>query len=316
LIVSEIALGSWRTFGGGLDKEESSRCIQAAVDEGINLFDTANVYARGEAESIIGESLQHVSRTRYVLATKLFFPMSDTDYGLSRKQIFKQLDASLRRLRTDYIDLYQCHRYDSETPLEETMEALSEVVGQGKVRYIGFSEWPVEKVDAAMNLPGVERFVSSQPQYSLLWRQPERALFPMCRKYGISQIVWAPLAEGVLTGKYLPQTPPSTQTRAGHPYMGKQFQQEFLRDSILEAVQALKLLAHDHGLSLPQLALAWVLRNQYIASAITGATTPHQIVENVKASGIIIEPSLFKHAERIIEYGQERIGPDPCDSNI
>lgn len=304
MVVSEIALGSWRTFGGGLDKAQSCRCIHAALNQGINLLDTANVYAQGAAESIIGEALQDINRRDYVLATKLFFPMSDTDYGLSRKQIFKQLEASLRRLRTDYIDLYQCHRYDPETPLEETMEALTEVVRQGKVRYIGFSEWPVDKVHAAMNLPAVVHFVSSQPQYSLMWRHPETNLFPTCKKYGISQIVWAPLAEGVLTGKYLPQKQPSPQTRAGHPYMGKQFQREFLRDSALEAVQALKLLASHHGLTLSQFALAWVLREENVASAITGATTPDQVIENSKASGKVVELAAFEQAEHIIKQAQ------------
>jgi aryl-alcohol dehydrogenase-like predicted oxidoreductase len=201
--VSEISLGSWLTFGSGTPDERARTVVDAAFEEGVNLIDTANVYARGAAEEFLGEVLSGRARESYVLATKLFWPMSRTDRGLSRVQVHKQLDASLRRLRTEYVDLYQAHRYDWQTPLEETMEAFTEVVRAGKVRHVGFSEWPPERIHAALELsPPFVKFVSSQPQYSLLWREPEREVFPLCAANGISQIVWSPLAQGVLTGKY------------------------------------------------------------------------------------------------------------------
>jgi aryl-alcohol dehydrogenase-like predicted oxidoreductase len=204
LEVSEISLGSWLTYGVGVQRDSAAACVAKAFDLGINFIDTANVYGRGAAESVLGELLADRPRSSYILATKVYFPMSATDRGLSRSQIAKQIDASLKRLRTDFVDLYQCHRYDTETPLEETMEALTEVVRQGKARWIGFSEWSAPQIEAAAKLPGVERFVSSQPQYSLLWRRPEQAVIPLCATSGISQIVWSPLAQGVLTGKYAP----------------------------------------------------------------------------------------------------------------
>src|SRR5881392_1359668 len=204
LEISEISLGSWLTYGGGVEREQAEACVAKAFDLGINFIDTANVYARGAAETFLGETLQGRSRDSYVLATKLFFPMSDTDRGLSREQVEKQLDASLTRLRTDYVDLYQCHRYDEDTPLEETMEALTRAVDSGKTRYIGFSEWPAERIQAAAEMTGVAKFVSSQPQYSMLWREPEDEVIPLCAANGISQIVWSPLGQGVLSGKYDP----------------------------------------------------------------------------------------------------------------
>jgi aryl-alcohol dehydrogenase-like predicted oxidoreductase len=196
LHVSEIALGSWLTYGVGVDQREARACLRAAFDAGINFIDTANVYGRGAAESLLGDLLREHRRDDYILATKLYFPMSATDRGLSRAQVHKQIDASLRRLRTDHVDLYQCHRYDEDTPLEETMQALSEVVRAGKARYIGFSEWNAEQIQAARDIPGVERFVSSQPQYSMLWRKPEAEVIPLCRSLDIGQIVWSPLAQG------------------------------------------------------------------------------------------------------------------------
>src|SRR5919204_3673917 len=203
LDVSEIGLGSWLTYGGGVGREQAEACVEKAFEVEINFIDTANVYARGGAEEFLGEVLASRPRESYVLATKLFFPMSDRDRGLSREQVRKQIDASLERLRTEYVDLYQCHRYDWDTPLEETMEALTEVVRQGKARYLGFSEWPADRIQAALDLsPPYEKFVSSQPQYSLLHREPEEQIFPLCAANGISQIVWSPLAQGVLTGKY------------------------------------------------------------------------------------------------------------------
>jgi len=208
LTVSEIGLGSWLTYGGGVTRDAAAACIDRAFALGINFVDTANVYGRGAAEELLGELLEPRPRDSYVLATKLYFPMGDGDRGLSRAQVLKQVDASLRRLRTDYVDVYQCHRYDADTPLDETMAALTEVVRAGKVRYLGFSEWSAGQIAAAQALPDLEHFVSSQPQYSLLWRAPERAVIPLCVREGISQVVWSPLAQGVLTGKYRPGEPP------------------------------------------------------------------------------------------------------------
>jgi 1-deoxyxylulose-5-phosphate synthase len=232
LKVSEISLGSWLTYGGGVDKERARACVNRAFDLGVNLIDTANAYARGGAESFLGETLSSRSRDSYVLATKAYFPMSDADQGLSRAQIFKQIEASLERLRVEYVDLYQCHRYDPATPLKETMSALTEVVRQGKARYIGFSEWSPEQIAAAFALPDVDRFVSSQPQYSMLWRQVEERVIPLCREKQVSQIVWSPLAQGVLTGKYSPDAPPPAGSRASSDSMG-QFIKRWTEPNIL-----------------------------------------------------------------------------------
>jgi len=220
LQVSEIALGSWLTYGVGVDAENAARCIHRALDLGINFIDTANIYGRGAAESFLGAVLAGVPRDRYLIATKLFFPMTDSDRGLSRAQVEKQLDASLKRLRVDTIDLYQCHRADPDTPIEETMRALTDAVAAGKVRYLGFSEWPAAAIREALAVSGSAGFVASQPQYSLLWRQPEAEIIPLCRANGISQIVWSPLAQGVLTGKYRPDAPPPAGTRATSEAMG------------------------------------------------------------------------------------------------
>ena len=236
----------------------------------------------------------------YVLATKLYFPMTETDRGLSRAQIHKQLDASLKRLKTDYVDLYQCHRFDPETPLEETMQALTEVVRAGKARYVGFSEWPAAVAAEAIAMEGVVRFVSSQPQYSLLWRKPEKDIIPLCKANGISQIVWSPLAQGVLTGKYRPGETLAQGTRAASRAMGGFLQRSWLEPRVLEAVQRVKPIAKEAGLSLTQFALAWVLRIDNVASAIIGASRPAQVEENVRASGHHVEPSLFQEAERIL----------------
>lgn len=300
LEVSEIALGSWLTYGGGVEKSRALACIRAALDLGINLFDTANVYGRGDAESLLGEALAGVPRGSIVLATKLFFPMSRTDRGLSRAQVFKQLDASLARLRTDYVDLYQCHRYDAQTPLEETMQALTEVVRQGKVRYLGFSEWPAEKIGAALALGGVERFVSSQPQYSMLYRAPEREVIPLCRDNGIAQIVWSPLAQGVLSGKYLPGVAPPPQSRAASNSMGGFLPHEWLRAPVLDAIQRLKPVAEGAGMTLPQLALAWVLREPNVAAAIIGATDPEQVKENAAACGKALDAGVLERIDQIL----------------
>ncbi len=304
LIVSEIALGSWLTFSAGAQKDNAIACVHRALDRGITLLDTANVYGRGAAEQVLGEALAGIKRDSYVLATKLYFPMSSTDQGLSRAQIFKQLDASLARLRVSHVDLYQCHRYDADTPLEETMLALSEVVRAGKVRYIGFSEWPIDRVQAALAIPKAEKFVSSQPQYSLLHRSPERALIPLSSRSGISQIVWSPLAQGVLTGKYAPGRDVPSDSRAANDAISGFLNQAWLGPVMLEAVQALRPLAAQAGLTLAQFALAWVLRQPNVASAITGASRPQQVDENASASGHAVAPELFEQAERIIEGAQ------------
>lgn len=298
LTVSEISVGSWLTYGVGVERDGAAACIDRAFDLGINFIDTANVYGRGAAETVLGDILKDRPRDSYVLATKVFGQMSDTDKGLSRGQIMKQVDASLRRLRVDHVDLYQCHRYDPDTPLEETMAALTEVVQQGKARYLGFSEWSPEQIRAAFALGNVERFISSQPQYSLLWRHPEEEVIPLCAANGVSQIVWSPLAQGVLSGKYLPGAQPAAESRAA----GAQGQSmaSWMQPSILDAVQRLQPLARQVGCTLSQFALAWVLREPNVASAIVGASRPEQLAENAAASGLAIDPALFAQAEAIV----------------
>jgi 1-deoxyxylulose-5-phosphate synthase len=309
LEVSEISLGSWLTYGVGVEADRARACLDEAFDQGINFIDTANIYGRGAAESFLGEALHGRPRDGYILATKLYFPMTDTDRGLSRAQIEKQLDASLKRLRTDYVDLYQCHRYDWDTPLEETMEALTRAVESGKTRYIGFSEWPPDRIGSAIDLARERRltpFVSSQPQYSLLWRQPEKAVIPLCADNGISQIVWSPLGQGVLSGKYDPDKPPPKDSRAADAKMGG-WMEELMRPEVLRAAQQLKPIAEEAGLTLPQFALAWVLREPNVASAIVGASRPEQVRENAAASGVIVDTQLFVRAERIVDEALGRV---------
>lgn len=300
LQISEIGFGSWLTFTDPQRKQLAMSCIRRALDLGINFLDTANVYGRGAAETVLGEALTGVKRESYVLATKVFFPMSSADQGLSRAQIQKQLDASLKRLRVDYVDLYQCHRYDFDTPLEETMEALTRAVTSGKVRYIGFSEWPLERIEAALELKNVARFVSSQPQYSLLHRDPENGLLSLSAKFGISQVVWSPLAQGVLTGKYLPNSPSPANSRAADPSMGAFLNPAWLTPATLEAVQKVRQLAAKADLTLAQFALAWVLRQPNVSSAVVGASRPEQVNDNATASGANVDPSLFAEAERLL----------------
>jgi len=300
LHVSEISLGSWLTYGVGVEKEKAIACVNAAFDLGINFIDTANVYGRGAAETVLGEALAGRKRDSYILGTKVFAPMSDTDRGLSRAQIEKQLDASLKRLRMDYVDLYQCHRYDVDTPLDETMEALTRAVQSGKVRWLGFSEWPPQRIADAFALPNVARFVSSQPQYSLLWRRPEQKVIPYCAANGVSQIVWSPLAQGVLSGKYTPNAPPPPDSRAASDNMGQSIA-NWVRPDVLIAVEQMKPLAAEAGCSLAQFALAWVLREPNVASAIVGASRPEQLQENAAASGLTIDPALFARAEAIAD---------------
>ncbi len=296
LTVSEIGLGSWLTYSGGVSREQAVACVDRAFDVGITFIDTANVYGRGAAEELLGDVLSSRPRDSYVLATKVHGAMSSTDRGLSREQIHKQIDASLRRLRTDFVDLYQCHRYDPDTPLEETMEALTEVVRAGKARYLGFSEWTPDQIRAALALPDVERFVSSQPEYSLLQRRIEQEVIPLCEAEGISQVVWSPLGQGALTGKYKPGEAPPADSRAASSSMGS-FVGRFLRDDVLEAVQRLGVIAERLGLTTAQLALAWVLRQPNVASAIVGASRPEQVEQNAAASGVDLDEATLEEIE-------------------
>jgi len=304
LEVSEISLGSWLTYGGGVGDDQARACVDAAFEVGINFIDTANVYATGRAEEFLGDALSGRPRDSYVLATKLYFPMDDSgeNQGLSASQVRKQIDDSLRRLRTDHVDLYQCHRYDRETPLEETMEALSEVVRQGKARYIGFSEWTAPQIQASLDLSrqrGLEKFASSQPQYSMLWREPEREVIPLCERNGISQIVWSPLGQGALTGKYTPGAPPPEGSRATSAHMGR-LMGRLLRDDVLELVQRLVPVAERLGITMAQLALAWVLRLDNVASAIVGATRPEQVRDNAAASGVELDAATLAEIDDIL----------------
>ncbi len=303
LHVSEISLGSWLTYAGGVERQRAEACVRRAFDVGINFFDTANIYGYGAAESFLGEVLQSVDRSSYILATKLFFPMTPTDRGLSAIQIHKQIDTSLQRLRTDYVDLYQCHRYDVNTPLEETMEALTEVVRQGKARYIGFSEWTPAQIQAALDLSGVERFVSSQPQYSMLWQKPAAEVFSLCATNGIGQIVWSPLAQGVLTGKYQPGQPPPEDSRAASQSMNIFMGTNGLKlrdDRVLAAVERLRPIAEAAGLTMAHLALAWVLREPCVSSAIIGASQPEQVADNAAVSGVRLGDDVLVAIDQVL----------------
>jgi aryl-alcohol dehydrogenase-like predicted oxidoreductase len=301
LEVSEVSLGSWLTFAGGVGLEQTRACTDAAFEAGINFFDTANVYGRGAAESAWGEILAGRPRDSYVVATKVWGQMSDdpADRGLSAAQIGKQIDASLARLRTDHVDLYQAHRFDPDVPIEETIEAFQQVVASGKARCLGFSEWTTEQLQAAIDLAGPELFVSSQPQYSMLWRAPEAELFPLCAANSISQIVWSPLAQGVLTGKYRPGQAPPPDSRAANSDMNVAMDR-LLDDAVLEAVERLRPIADAAGLSMAELALAWVLRRPELASAIVGASRPEQVHANAEASGIQLTPDTLAAIEEAL----------------
>jgi aryl-alcohol dehydrogenase-like predicted oxidoreductase len=294
LEVSEVSLGSWLTYSGGVEAEQTRACTDAAFEAGINFFDTANVYGRGAAEEAWGEILSGRPRDSYVLATKVNGQMSDDpdDRGLSAAQIAKQIDASLRRLRTDYVDLYQAHRFDVDVPIEETIEALQKVVVEGKARYLGFSEWTTEQIRAAIEIGGPDLFVSSQPQYSMLWQAPEAELFDLCRENEISHIVWSPLAQGVLSGKYRPGAEPPADSRAASEEMSYAMHL-VMNDATLEAVERLRPIADSAGLSLPEMALAWVLRRPELASAIVGASRPEQVHANAAASGIVLSADVL-----------------------
>jgi aryl-alcohol dehydrogenase-like predicted oxidoreductase len=298
--VSEISLGSWLTYGAGVEREQTEACTRAAIEAGINFFDTSNIYGVGAAETAWGETLEPYPRDSYVLATKVFFPMSETDHGLSREQIHKQLDASLARLRTDYVDLYQCHRPDPGTPIEETMEALTEVREAGKVREIGFSEWTIEQIEAGLGVPGAAKWVSSQPQYNMIWRAPEAELIPFCAEHGISQIVWSPLAQGVLAGKYRPGEAPPSDSRAASDEMSISISR-YMDAEVLEAVQRLAPIAEGAGLSMVEMALAWVLREPNVASAITGASRPEQVHSNARASGVSLSADVLQAIDDALE---------------
>jgi aryl-alcohol dehydrogenase-like predicted oxidoreductase len=307
LEVSELSFGTWLTVAGGIGREQATRCIHAAVEHGITLFDTANQYGAGEAERALGEALRAFPRDRYQIATKLYFPVGDEpDKGLSAAQIQKQLDRSLERLGVDTIDLYQCHRFDKETPLEETMEALDRAVRSGKVRAIGFSEWTGEQIEAAAAIAGASggtAFSSSQPQYSMLWRKPEGKVFPACARHGIGNLAFSPLAHGVLTGKYKPGEPPPPGSRAASEEMnvfmetaGRHFRSDFL----LRAVEQLKPLAADLGLTMAQMALSWVLRRPEVSSAIIGASRPEQVADNVRAVGVKLPAEALEAIDRAV----------------
>lgn len=309
LEVSELSFGTWLTVAGGVAREQAIRCIHAALDCGITLFDTANQYGAGEAERVLGEALRGVPRDRYLIATKLYFPVGDEpDRGLSAAQIEKQLNLSLQRLGVDAIDLYQCHRYDRETPLEETMAALDRAVRAGKARAIGFSEWTAEQIDAAAQIAGASglaSFCTSQPQYSMLWRKPEGKVFAACARNGIGNLAFSPLAHGVLTGKYAPGAPPPAGSRAASEQMntfmetaGRHYRSDFL----LEAVARLKPIAADLGLTMAQMALAWVLRRPEISSAIIGASRPEQVEANAQAAGVKLPAQALARIDEAIGW--------------
>jgi len=307
LHVAELSFGTWLTVAGGIAREQAIRCIHAALDHGITLFDTANQYGAGEAERVLGEALRSHPRDQFLIATKLYFPVGDEpDHGLSATQVEKQLNRSLQRLGVEYIDLYQCHRYDKETPLEETMDALDRAVKSGKVRAIGFSEWTAEQIDAAAAIAGRDSlipFSSSQPQYSMLWRRPEGAVFNACARHGIGNLAFSPLAHGVLTGKYAPGAPPPAGSRAASEQMNMFMEtagRHYRSDYLLAAVERLKPVAADLGLTMMQMALAWVLRRPEISSAIVGASRPEQIEQNVRASGVVLPDEALERMDRAL----------------
>jgi aryl-alcohol dehydrogenase-like predicted oxidoreductase len=307
LEVSELSFGTWLTVAGGIERSEAIRCIHAAVAHGINLFDTANQYGAGHAEIVLGEALRSYPRDRYLIATKLFFPVGDDpDRGLSAVQVEKQLRNSLKRLGVEYIDLYQCHRYDKDTPLEETMAALDRAMTAGKVRAIGFSEWSAEQIDAAARVSSSNAwsaFTSSQPQYSMLWRKPESAVFAACTRHGIGNVVFSPLAHGVLTGKYAPGKPPPPGSRAASAEMNLFMEtagRHYRSDYLLESVGRLKPIAADLNLTMAQMALAWVLRRGEVASAIIGASRPEQIVDNIAAVGVTLGDDVLARIDDVL----------------
>ena len=309
MYVSEISYGNWITHGNQVEQDAAISCVRAALDAGITTFDTADVYAGTKAETVLGKALKGVRRESYELFTKVYFPTGTgkNDRGLSRKHIMESVHASLKRLNTDHIDLYQAHRFDVETPIEETLRAFEDLIRQGKVNYIGFSEWDANQIGAAIRYQkenNFDRFVSSQPQYSMLWRVIESEVVPLCQREGIGQIVWSPMAQGVLTGKYLPGKKAPVGSRARHK--SGNFMTGWLREEVLVAVQNLKPIAESLDLTIGQLALSWALQNPNVSSVIMGATKPSQVKENVKASGIKLEPSVMKAIDSALGNLPER----------
>ena len=310
LVVSEIAYGNWITHGSQVEAETAKACVRAALDAGITTFDTADVYAGTRAESVLGDALAGVRRESYELFTKVFFPTGDgrNDRGLSRKHILESCHASLKRLQTDHVDLYQAHRFDVETPLEETLRAFDDLVRQGKVNYIGVSEWTAEQISQALRIAdemGLDRIVSNQPQYSMLWRVIEAEVVPLSEREGIGQVVFSPLAQGVLTGKYRPGEQPPAGSRATDE-RGSVFITRLLHDDVLERVQQLVPVAAEAGMSMAHLALAWVLQNPNVSSAIIGASRPEQVHANATASGIKLDADLLARIDAILDPIVER----------
>ena len=309
LTISEIAYGNWLTHGGQVEEDAAHACVSAALDHGITTFDTADVYAGTRAESVLGRALSGQRREGLEIFTKVYWPTGPgrNDRGLSRKHITESCHASLRRLQTDYVDLYQAHRYDTSVPLEETMTAFADLVRAGKVLYIGVSEWRADQIAAGAELArdlGIQ-LISNQPQYSMLWRVIEEEVVPTSEKEGLSQIVWSPLAQGVLTGKYQPGEQPPADSRAGHAEAGNSMR-PFLTDEILTRVQGLRAVADDLGLTMAQLAVAWVLQNPNVAAAIIGATRPEQVADNVKAAGVTLDADVLKRIDGILGDVVER----------
>ena len=304
LKVSEISLGSWLTYGGYVEEENAAASINKAYDLGINFFDTANVYKRGQAEMVVGKALKKFQRDSYVLATKVFWPMGEgpNDRGLSRKHVIEQCHASLKRLDTDYVDIYYCHRFDPETPLEETLRALDDLVRQGKVLYVGVSEWTAEQINEAIHMADkklLDRIVVNQPQYSMLQRYIEKEVIPVSEKHGIGQVVFSPLAQGVLTGKYKKGQDAPKGSRASQENLGSLF--GLLTDENLDKVERLKDIAQDNDLSISQLALAWILRQNNVASALVGASRPEQLEENIKATGVKLNEETLNRIEDVLK---------------
>ncbi|RAY13143.1 aldo/keto reductase [Actinomadura craniellae] len=316
LKISEISYGNWLTHGSQIEADAARACVHAALDEGITTFDTADVYAGTRAEAVLGDALKGQRREGLEIFTKVFWPTGPgpNDRGLSRKHIFESIHGSLRRLGTDYVDLYQAHRFDYSTPLEETLRAFDDLVRQGKVLYIGVSEWRAEEIARALEIAeqmGFDRIVSSQPQYSMLWRVIEPEVVPLCEKEGIGQIVWSPIAQGVLTGKYQPGQPPPAGSRATDEKGGANFVKRFLNDDLLTRVQQLKPIADEAGLTMAQLAVAWVLQNPNVSSAIVGASRPEQVHDNVKAAGVKLDAELMR---RIDEVLGDSVVRDPAET--
>ena len=311
MYISEISYGNWITHGSQVESEAAIKCVREALSQGITTFDTADVYAATKAEVVLGKALKGVKRESYELFTKVYWPTGSgkNDRGLSRKHIMESAHASLKRLNTDHIDLYQAHRFDYETPLEETLGAFDDLIRQGKVIYIGFSEWSASQIAQALKIQdarGYDRFISSQPQYSALWRVIESEVIPLSQKEGIGQIVWSPMAQGVLTGKYLPGKKAPSGSRATDKKSGAAMISRWMTDEVLTAVQKLWPIAQSVDLSMSQLALAWVLQNPNVSSAIMGATKPSQIRDNVKASGVKLPEDVMKAIDSALAGVAER----------